>query len=120
MKILVDENIPAMTVRSLREAGHDVADFRGTLDQGVDDDVLWARAQQEVRLLITTDRGFADRRAEPHHGILIVRLRQPNRQKIHERIIQAMAQLGEPEWPGTLITMRDSIQSVWRAEPGSH
>jgi hypothetical protein len=30
MDILVDENIPLMTVASLREQGHDVVDIRGT------------------------------------------------------------------------------------------
>ena len=33
MRIFVDENIPAMTVEALREAGHDVIDIRGTLDE---------------------------------------------------------------------------------------
>ncbi|MEK7408859.1 MAG: DUF5615 family PIN-like protein [Acidobacteriota bacterium] len=30
MKILVDENMPRMTVERLRELGHDVKDIRGT------------------------------------------------------------------------------------------
>jgi predicted nuclease of predicted toxin-antitoxin system len=30
MKILVDENIPRMTVDRLRGVGHDVIDIRGT------------------------------------------------------------------------------------------
>ena len=30
MKIFVDENIPAMTVRQLRKDGHNVTDIRGT------------------------------------------------------------------------------------------
>jgi hypothetical protein len=33
MKIFVDENIPLMTVRALREMGHDVRDIRGTADE---------------------------------------------------------------------------------------
>lgn len=37
MKILVDENIPAMTVRGLREHGHDVTDIRGTASEGQSD-----------------------------------------------------------------------------------
>jgi len=55
MKILVDENIPSRTVEELRGLGHDVLDIRGTADQGMDDDVLWARLLYERRLLITTD-----------------------------------------------------------------
>jgi len=47
--------------------------------------------------------------------ILVVRLRQPNRHRIHHRIIQAMAQFTEAEWPGLLVVMRDVAQSVWRS-----
>jgi predicted nuclease of predicted toxin-antitoxin system len=58
MKILVDENIPRMTVEGLRKHGHDVRDVRGTTDQGLEDVNLWAVTMKEGRVLITTDRGF--------------------------------------------------------------
>src|SRR5215469_16079322 len=78
MKILVDENIPRMTVNRLRELDHDVRDIRGSTDQGLVDTALWDIAVREGRLLITTDKGFAEYRTMTHNGILIVRLRQPN------------------------------------------
>lgn len=115
MKIFVDEHIPLMTVQALRGMGHDVCDIRGTPDEGMPDADLWARAQREARLLITTDKGFTEYRLTPHHGVLIVRLRQPNRLKIHQRVLQAMAQFPENEWPGLLVVMRDVAQSTWRA-----
>ena len=68
-----------MTVEHLRQLGHDVRDQRGTTQQGLADAALWAAAQTESRLLVTTDRGFTELRAFEHSGILIVRLRQPNR-----------------------------------------
>jgi predicted nuclease of predicted toxin-antitoxin system len=119
MKIFVDENIPLMTVRVLREMGHDVRDIRGTAQQGITDDVLWEIAQQEGRLLITTDKGFTQHREELHHGILIVRLKQPNRHKIHERVMQAIALFAAEEWCDSLVVMRDVMQSVWRTGGGS-
>ena len=79
MRILVDENIPRMTVDRLRELGHDVKDIRGTSDEGLADAGLRGLAVRERRLLITTDKGFTEYRAASHFGILIVRLRQPNR-----------------------------------------
>jgi predicted nuclease of predicted toxin-antitoxin system len=115
MKIFVDEHIPLMTVQTLRLRGHDVRDIRGTPDEGMKDNDLWAMAQREERLLITADKGFTQYRAEPHYGVLIIRLRRPNRQKIHARIMQAMGQFSESEWPGLLVTMRDVAQSTWRA-----
>ena len=114
MKICVDENIPLNTVAALRRLGHNVLDIRGTLQQGISDEVLWALIQQEKRLLITTDKGFVQHRDEPHAGILVVRLRQPNAHKIHERVMQAMEQFTADEWAGLMVVMRDVMQSVWR------
>ncbi len=115
MKICVDENIPLVTVTELKNLGHDVLDIRGTIEQGLADDLLWEKVQRENRLLITTDKGFTNYRAESHYGILIVRLRQPNEQKIHARIMQAVNQYSDSEWHGLLVVMRDAVQSVWRS-----
>ena len=114
MKICVDENIPLNTVEELRNLGHDVLDIRGTADQGIADDVLWAMIEPDRRLLITTDKGFVQYRDEQHAGILVVRLRQPNAGKIHERVMQAIEQFSEAEWPGMVVVMRDLVQSVSR------
>jgi len=35
--------------------------------------------------------------------------------KIHQRVMQAVAQFAAEEWPGLLVTMRNVVQSVWRA-----
>jgi uncharacterized protein with PIN domain len=84
-------------------------------DQGMSDDLLWALVTKEGRLLITTDKGFVQHRSESHHGILIVRLRQPNEQKIHNRIMRAIEHFSEDEWRGLTVVMRDNVQSVSRA-----
>ncbi|MFH1269006.1 MAG: DUF5615 family PIN-like protein [Planctomycetota bacterium] len=114
MRVLVDENIPRMTVDALANLGHDVRDVRGTADEGGSDQDLWELARHEQRLLITTDKGFFSHRDCEHAGILIVRLRQPNRQRIHDRVLQALDQFPEEEWPGMVVIMRDRAQSRWR------
>ena len=116
MKIFVDENIPSRTVSELVALGHDILDFRGTPEQGMEDELLWARIQAEGRLLVTTDKGFTQHRHERHQGILIVRLRQPNEAKIHDRVLRAIRQFEATEWPGLLVVMRDSVQSLSRSE----
>ena len=116
MKLFVDENIPSRTVEEVRGLGHDVLDIRGTPDQGMDDEVFWTRGLHEQRLLIVTDKGFAQHRHEAHHGLLIVRLRQPNGATINERVMCAIRQFPETDWPGLLVVMRDTIQSISRAE----
>lgn len=114
MKILVDENIPRMTVDALRSVGNDVKDIRGTLAQGLLDPELWRVATSEARVLITTDKGFSEFRTVPHHGILIVRLRQPNRYKIHQAVMRAMQQLQESEWRNLFVVVRDTTMSTSR------
>jgi predicted nuclease of predicted toxin-antitoxin system len=114
MRILVDENIPRTTVNRLRELGHDVRDIRGTAESGMPDADLWRLAVEERRLLITTDKGFTEHRASSHPGILIVRLRQPNLQKIHHSVMLAMERFSEADWPGLLVVIRDTAMSTSR------
>lgn len=115
MKIFVDENIPLVTVKKLAHQGHDVIDIRGTENQGITDELLWQKAQELKCLLITTDKGFAAHREEPHHGILIIRLKQPSRQKIHQRVLQALNRYMSKQWPGLTVVMQDAVQSSWKA-----
>ena len=113
MKVLVDENIPLVTVVELRSKGFDVTDIRGSAEQGITDEMLWQKAQREKRLFITTDKGFSVYRDKAHHGILIVRLKQPTRLKIHQRVMQAITKYSEQQWSGLMVVMRDVVQSSW-------
>src|SRR5947209_7744935 len=114
MRVLVDENIPRITVEALRALGHDVRDIRGTSDQGITDSSLWVLAIAESRALITTDKGFTEYRSVPHHGILVVRLRQPNRQKIHHAVLHVIERFPDTEWPNLLVVVRDTTMSTSR------
>jgi len=104
-----------MTVNRLREFGHDVKDIRGTGDEGLTDAELWDVALRERRLLVTTDKGFTAYRAATHHGILIVRLRQPNRLRIHQSVMLGIERFKEADWPGLLVVIRDATMSTSRA-----
>ena len=115
MRILVDENIPRMTVDVLRALGNDVKDIRGTLAQGLADPELWRVATTEGRLLITTDKGFGEFRTAPHHGILVVRLRPPNRHKIHHAVMRAIQQFQESAWRNLFVVVRDTTMSTSRS-----
>jgi predicted nuclease of predicted toxin-antitoxin system len=115
MKIQVDENIPGITVAELRRIGpHDVADVRGTSHAGSADADIWQLAQREQRMFIITDKGFTQYRDEAHYGLLIVRVKQPNRQSIHNRVLHALRRFREDDWPGLTVVVRDRVQSVYR------
>ncbi|MBI4411040.1 MAG: DUF5615 family PIN-like protein [Deltaproteobacteria bacterium] len=115
MKIFVDENIPSMTVKALQEINHDIIDIRETTHKGLSDEKIWEWVRRDGRMLITTDLGFATHRAEKHNGVLIIRLKKPNRQKIHERVLKAMLRYRAEEWPGMIVVMQDRVQRVWKA-----
>ncbi len=115
MKIFVDENIPLKTVKELVLQGYDVIDIRGTEDQGITDKELWQKTQELQCLLITTDKGFTIYRENPHYGILIILLKQPSRQKIHQRVLQALKHYTPKQWPGLMVVMRDTVQSTWKS-----
>ena len=114
MRILVDENIPLITVKQLSKLGHDVTDIRGTNEEGLSDVQIWNKACNEKRLFITTDKGFANYRESEHNGILVITLRKPNRSKINKRVIEAMKHFSEDRWQGLLVVMRDNAMSVWK------
>lgn len=74
MRFLADEDVYAITIRWLREHGHDVVavfegDRRGTADGGV-----WAWAATDSRILVTRDKEFGRRfLAEPSAGLILLR-----------------------------------------------
>lgn len=112
MRILVDENIPRMTVQGLQALGHDLKDIRRSVERGLPDPDLWQIALTEYRLLVTTDKGFAVYRTSAHCGILIVRLRQPNRAKINDAVMYAIQRFKEAEWRNRLVVVRDTTIST--------
>ena len=114
MRILVDENIPLMTADEMRSLGHNVMDIRGTNLEGIDDEELWKIILKEKRFLITTDKGFIQNRHEKHFGILIIRLKQPNRLKIHQKVMKGLSLFNEKDWPRMTVVMQDMFHSTWK------
>jgi len=53
MKFLLDENFPKAAITFLQAAGHDVFDFRGTGDEGIDDSEVFQKAQDHAAILLT-------------------------------------------------------------------
>ncbi len=112
MNIFVDENIPKITVRELKKLAHIVLDIRNSKKEGIPDEQVWEKAQTTNSLLITTDKGFSKYRGMSHYGILIIRLKQPNRKKIHERILYAIENMNE--WKNKLVIIKDKVISTWK------
>ncbi len=89
MKIKLDENLPFDLASMLTSSGHGVQTAREEGLSGAQDHEVWEAAQREERFFITQDLDFSDaRRFAPgsHHGLLLVRLRQPSRRALSERV----------------------------------
>jgi predicted nuclease of predicted toxin-antitoxin system len=106
MRIKLDENLPTRLVSVLADLGHDVDTVPTERIAGEDDAVVWQAAQAGHRFLVTQDLDFSDiRKYTPgtHHGLLLVRLPQPGRTALFERIA-ALFQIENVEsWDGCLV-----------------
>jgi len=110
MKIKLDENIPASLVAPLNELGHNVDTVPQEGLAGGDDKTVWVAAQREERFLITQDLDFSDiRRFRPgdHHGILLVRLRNPGRLALAKQIWEIFSKENIKDWQGCFIILTD-------------
>lgn len=95
MNIKLDQNLLYQLVQLLTDLGHDVDTVPDEHIGGRDDDVVWAAAQTAGRFLVTQDLDFSDaRKYAPgtHHGLLLVRLPQPGRIALAERIASLFQQ----------------------------
>ena len=111
MKIKLDENIPTKLIRDLAEHGHDVLSVYQQGLKGTSDSILWDKIQDEQRFFITQDLDFSNInnfRPGTHAGILLVRLREPGRLKLRQRIKDLFANKSpQDNWSGAFIVLSD-------------
>jgi len=107
VRIKLDENLPAGLVPLLTALGHDVDTVPAEGIGGEEDDVVWRTAQADGRFLITQDLDFSDaRKYAPgtHQGLLLVRLPQPGRVALQERVASLFRAEAVDTWSGCLVT----------------
>jgi predicted nuclease of predicted toxin-antitoxin system len=117
MKIKLDENLRLRLAILLKDLGHDAHTLHDESLIGRADSVIWAAAQKESRFLITQDLDFSDlRQFAPgsHHGILLVRLRSPNRRNLIERIGELFQKENVGEWVGCFVVATERKIRVLR------
>ncbi len=89
MRIKLDENLPLRLTHILCQQGHETDTVPQEGLAGEDDAHVWQAAQTTGRFFITQDLDFSDvRRFVPgaHHGLLLVRLRDPGRNALVRRV----------------------------------
>ena len=118
MKFLLDENFPKSAEKLLMELGHQVIDIRGTELQGIDDFRLFEVAQENGAILLTTDRDFyhtVPLRYSDHHGVVVIALKQPNRDAILSKLSWIISQDLEEHFDNTIYLLRDQTYRVRKA-----
>ena len=120
MRVKLDENLPQGLATALKDWGHDVHTLHDELLLGHPDQAIWEAAQKESRFLITQDLDFSDLRhfaPGSHYGILLIRLRSPNRRDLIERIGELFRRENADEWAGCFIVATE--RKVRVLKPGS-
>lgn len=107
MKIKLDENLPHSLVGFLAQLGHDVDTVPAEELAGKDDETVWAATQVAGRFLITQDLDFSDERKYApgtHVGLLLVRLPQPERTALAERVLALFRSEDVETWSGCIVS----------------
>lgn len=117
MKIKLDENLPVRLIVVLASLHHDVHTVAEENLSGRSDRDVWEAAQRDERFLITQDLDFSDlRRFAPgtHRGILLVRLRSPDRQSLIQRVRELFQQEDISRWARCFVVATDRKLRVVR------
>lgn len=117
MKIKLDENLPLRLVDALTQLGHDVDTVTAEGLSGKNDQTIWACAQEESRFLITQDLDFSDiRQFKPgaHHGLLLIRLRNPGRNAVLNRISFLFSTESVETWPKCFVIATENKIRIHR------
>jgi predicted nuclease of predicted toxin-antitoxin system len=104
----IDEDVPRQIADLLNARGHDAATVVGQGWQGMPDEILWPRVQQESRWLITADKGFADLRQYPpgtHAGVILLRSQEESRRAYLELATMAIERLKLDEIAGAIVVV---------------
>jgi predicted nuclease of predicted toxin-antitoxin system len=119
MRLKLDEIIPEPALwASFLEADVDTTGDEGL--NGAEDDLVFAAACRENRMLITFDLDFADtRRFVPgtHPGIVILRLTMPSRSSIISRLREVLKEVDLADWRGCTVIVSDRRVRVRTAGP---
>ncbi len=82
VRVKVDEDLPTDIAHLVRAAGYDADTVYAQGHSGTPDDKLWPLVQQDQRMLLTADKGFANAQAYPpgsHAGVILFRLPRESR-----------------------------------------
>jgi predicted nuclease of predicted toxin-antitoxin system len=111
MKFFLDENFPRPALIQLQSAGHTAVHALEIFPPGTPDEKLFAHAQKERAVFISTDRDFfhtVPLAFGQHHGAIVITLRRPNRDGLLRRLADALVALGERQLDDSVWLVTDT------------
>ena len=110
MRFLADQNFPRTCKQLLEEFGHSACDLNFDPNTGLSDEWLFAEAQRQGAVLLTTDKDFfhtVPLLYASHAGVIVVTLARPNRDQILEKLRWALVFIQSNRITNHVILLRD-------------
>lgn len=117
MKFKADEKLPIEVADLFRAAGHDAQTVPEENITGADDDVVYAVAQLEQRVVLTLDLDFADIREYPPEtgaGIIVLRLASDEKEYVLNFMPRVLRLLETEPISGCLCVMDETRTRIRR------
>lgn len=111
MRFKIDENLPIEVADVLEKAGHDAETVFSEKLSGENDKQIAAICQQEGRVIITLDLGFADLRAYPpedYAGLIVLRLGKQDKLFVLDIVQKILPTLSQQNPAGKLWIVEEN------------
>jgi predicted nuclease of predicted toxin-antitoxin system len=109
VKFLADENVKGKLVRHLSQQGVDI----GYAAKGVKDVVLFGKAVEDGRVLLTHDKDFLDRARydpKPSGGVVVLSIHPPDLPKLKSAMDTLLRAFRKQDFKGrTVVVKEDSV-----------
>lgn len=109
-RMKIDEDLPSEIGQLFMQHGYDALSVSAQGWSGISDPALWPRIQDEGRVLVTADKGFADLRRYPpgsHAGVILLRAREESRRAYLSLAAIALDRVALEELSGAIVVVTD-------------
>ncbi len=111
MNFFLDEHFPRPAMAFLESAGHAATHALQVFPPGTEDAKLFADAQEQKALFVTTDKDFFHTiplTFKEHWGAMVITLRKPNRADLIRRLAEAAGLSGGRSLQDTVWLVTDT------------